>query len=228
MVHITGKDSTKQVDLVVEIYDTAHTKDEAGNITQTFPTIYAHPDGRNAVTPDGKPQSQLPLNRRENKDPKTKDRFPINNSAAYAKSQMDQIFDTAAQNGNMAPIMSRDGQQLGMYAGVKADLTRARDGSGFAVRTDTLQPSELSVGPDAQGRDVKARIIDVHKAAYAEKQAAKQQQEQAAAQQNQPQVAQAPAYGTQAAQPAQAAPPAAPVFGSQPQTQQQQGGGPEY
>lgn len=160
MARFQGKGSTTQVDLAVALYNNAVARNDKGEITAAFPTVYKHPQGEGS-----KGQTNLALNtRRDDKSPSG-----YNNTTAYAASQMQDIVATAGEN--YAPLLNKDKQEVGRIYGVKADVMRASDKSGMVINTKTLNPSELSVGPDANGRDLIQQVIDTHKEAKAMKEA---------------------------------------------------------
>lgn len=161
MANLRGEGALKGHDLAVAIYDKAkHVDKESGEVKAEFPTAYLHPD-----SPAAEGQTQSALNSRKD----DKSRSGYNNSAPYAASQMSKIREAAGDN--VAPLLNKEGESVGQVYGVKADLMPARDKSGFAINTKSLEASDLSVQPEGD-KTIQDKIVENHTSAKQAKQAA--------------------------------------------------------
>lgn len=172
-----GPNSMSGLNVAVLAYDRSVAKNkETGEISSHYLDARLHPDDARAAG-----QSTLALV----SEPDPKSRSGYNNSKPYAASQFAEIQKAAGDN--VAPLLTKDGTEVGKIYGVKVDgMVR---GKGLVMNTKTLQPSEMSVQPTAEG-DIQKRIFDSQSAA---KEAKAQSKAQQAEGQTQEQTAQAEA-----------------------------------
>lgn len=78
------------------------------------------------------------------------------NTASYSARQLASIQRAAGPN--TSEVRDDRGAAIGRAYGVRADLV-IHDGA-VMLNTRTLGPTELSVGPDAEGRDIRAQISE--------------------------------------------------------------------
>ena len=172
-----GAGAMKGVNLAVIAYDNRVAKDKDGKETSRYLDVRLHPGDERAA-------GQTTLALVTKKDEKSPNGY--NNSERYTPGQFDAIV--AAAGDNTAPLLNKTGETVGTIYGVKADVFphSTKEGRGLVINSKTLEASDLSVGPDANGRDITAQIFDSMKAAKEAKAA-----EKAAAQAEQP-AAEAP------------------------------------
>lgn len=140
-----GAGATRAVNLVVLAYDDRVTSGDDGQVALHYLDARVHPGDRRAPG-----ETDLALVRR------TGDRAVsgFDNSVGYSARQLASI--EAAAGGNVTELTDATGEVIGKGYGVKADLLI--DGGHVVVNTKTLAPTPLSVGPDADGRDIRAQI----------------------------------------------------------------------
>jgi hypothetical protein len=154
-----GANSMKSVNLAVIAYDNRVAKKD-GEITTHYLDARLHPADRRAPG-----QTSLALVSKPDKDSPSK----FNNSARYSASQFNSIKEAAGDN--VTDLTNKDGDVVGKIYGIKADLLIS---SGDVIaNTKTLEASEFSVGPDAEGRDIRTQIFESMKAAKDARAAAK-------------------------------------------------------
>lgn len=76
------------------------------------------------------------------------------NSAPYSTDQLAAIERVAGDN--VSDLRDADGAVVGRVYGIRADLLI--DGGAVVANTKTLRSSDLSVRPDAHGRDIRDQI----------------------------------------------------------------------
>lgn len=179
-----GAGAMKGVNLAVIAYDNRVAKDKDGKETSRYLDARLHPGDERAA-------GQTTLALVTKKDEKSPNGY--NNSERYTPGQFDAIV--AAAGDNTAPLLNKSGEAVGTIYGVKADVfpNSTKEGRGLVINSKSLEASDLSVGPDANGRDITTQIFDSMKAAKeakaAEKAAAQVEQPAAEAQAEAPQAA---------------------------------------
>lgn len=146
-----GPGSMKGVNLVVIAYDNRVAKKD-DKITTHYLDARIHPG-------DTRAPGQTTLALVSKKDPKSPSGY--NNSARYSAGQFAAIQEAAGDN--VTDLTNQAGAVVGKIYGVKADLLISN--SEVIANTKTLEPTELSVGPDASGKDIRAQIFESMKAA---------------------------------------------------------------
>lgn len=154
-----GAGAMKDVNLVVIAYDNRVAKKD-GEVTTHYLDARIHPGDRRAP---GQTALQL-VSKKDEKSPSG-----YNNSARYSAGQFEAIKEAAGDN--VVDLTNTANEVVGKIYGVKADLLIS--GSEVIANTKTLTASELSVGPDAQGRDIRKQIFDSMAEAKAAREAAK-------------------------------------------------------
>lgn len=179
-----GAGSMKGVNLAVIAYDNRVAKKD-GVVTTHYLDARIHPG-------DTRAPGQTTLALVSKKDAKSPTGY--NNSARYSAGQFEAIKEAAGDN--VTDLTNQAGEVVGKIYGVKADLLIS---SGDVIaNTKTLAPTELSVGPDQAGRDIRTQIFESMKAAKDARNVA---------------VAQAPAAEAQAETPAPVASAEEPALG---------------
>lgn len=146
-----GPGSMKGVNLAVIAYDNRVAKKD-GEITTHYLDARIHPG-------DTRAPGQTTLALVSKKDPKSPSGY--NNSARYSAGQFQAIKEAAGDN--TTDLTNQAGEVVGKIYGVKADLLIS---SGDVIaNTKTLAPTELSVGPDQAGRDIRTQIFESMKEA---------------------------------------------------------------
>lgn len=154
-----GPGALKDVNLVVIAYDNRVAKKD-GEITTHYLDARIHPGDRRAAG-----QTTLALVSK----PDSKSPSGINNSARYSAGQFASIVEAAGDN--VSDLTNKDGAVVGKIYGVQSDLLIS--GAEVIANTKTLKPTELSVGPDEKGRDIRTQIFDSMREAKAAREAAK-------------------------------------------------------
>jgi|SRR5699024_9062224 len=152
MVSFKGlpKGSMKGVDLAVMIYDTAQYKDPKKNeVTAVYADARVHPE-----SPVAEGQKSLALSTRKETGKDGKERY--NSNVRYTPKQIDQIKEVAGDN--VAPLLNKDGETKGQIYGVKSDVF-FNDGQ-TVMNTKTLEASDKTVQPTAEGRTIQDQIFD--------------------------------------------------------------------
>ncbi len=140
-----GPGSMKGVNLVVIAYDNRVAKKD-GEITTHYLDARIHPSDRRAAG-----QTSLALvSKKDDKSPSG-----YNNSARYSVGQFEAIKEAAGDN--VAPLTNQAGEVIGTIYGVKADLLISN--GDVIANTKTLESTDLSVGPDADGKDIREQIF---------------------------------------------------------------------
>lgn len=155
-----GAGSMKGVNLVVIAYDNRVAKKDGGEITTHYLDARIHPEDRRAA-------GQTTLALVSKKDEKSPSGY--NNSARYSAGQFDAIREAAGDN--VTELTDREGTVVGKIYGVKADLLVSN--GDVIANTKTLEATEHSVLPTADGRDIRSRIFDSMQASKAAREAAK-------------------------------------------------------
>lgn len=140
-----GAGATRAVNLVVLAYDDRVASGDDGQAAVHYLDARVHPGDRRAPG-----ETDLALVRRIG------DRAVsgFDNSAGYTARQLASI--EAAAGGNVTDLTDPTGEVIGKGYGVRADLLI--DDGHVVVNTKTLSATPLSVGPDADGRDIRAQI----------------------------------------------------------------------
>lgn len=143
-----GPGSLKGVNLAVIAYDNRVSKNkDSGEITNHYLDARMHPG-------DERAKDQVSLALVSVKDEKSPNGF--NNSARYSASQFDAIKEAAGDN--TTPLTNQAGDVVGTIYGVKADLF-INDGK-LVINSKTLEATEHSVQPNAEGKDIRTQIFD--------------------------------------------------------------------
>lgn len=180
-----GENSMKGVELFVMAYDSnVHKDKETGEIKNHYLDVRMHPEDRRADK-----QSNLAL---VSKTKEYDGKKVYDNKAPYAAKQMDAIKEAAGDN--KTPLLTKDGKEIGTIYGVKADLM-VGNGRNLLINTKTLESTDKSVQPDAEGKSVLTRSFEkvipfkeAQEAARAEKAAADKEAKAAEAQAEAPQT----------------------------------------
>lgn len=155
-----GAGSTKGLNLAIIAYDKSVAKNkDTGEIRSHYLDARLHPE-------DARAAGQTTLALVTDKDPKSRSGY--SNTRPYSASQMDSIKEAAGDN--VAPLLTKDGTEVGKIYGVKADVL-FNDG-GAIVNTKTVEKSEMSVGA-VDGKDIQTRIFDSQSQARQARDAAK-------------------------------------------------------
>lgn len=144
---IHGAGATQAVNLVVMAFHDRVASDAEGVITAHYLDARVHPGDRRAPG-----QTSLALVSKKGARSST----VFANSARYTPLQLASIEQTAADN--VADLTDASGRVVGRAFGVRADLLI--NSGEVVVNTKTLAPTELPVGEDADGRDIRAQITD--------------------------------------------------------------------
>ena len=157
-----GPGAMRAVNLVVMAYDdrvVAKTEDEDA---LHYLDARVHPGDRRAP-------GQISLALVSKKDGRSTSGHE--NSARYSAEQLASIQRAAGDN--TASLRDAAGRAVGTVYGVRADLL-IHDGA-VVLNTKTLAGMELSVGADAEGRDIRAQIVASTRAARRARDAAQAQ-----------------------------------------------------
>lgn len=145
-----GAGSMDGVNLVVIAYNNRKASKD-GVVTTHYLDARVHPGDRRAVG-----QTNLALVSK--KDPKAPNGF--NNSARYSVGQFEAI--KAAAGENKTDLTNKDGEVVGQIYGVKANLLIS--GGELIANTKTVEPTDLSVKPNAAGVDIRTQMFASMKA----------------------------------------------------------------
>ena len=156
-----GPGSTKGVNLVFLAYDNRVARNkESQEVTTHYLDARIHPDDRRAAG-----QTNLALvSKRDENSPSG-----YNNSARYSANQFESIKQAAGDN--VTDLTDKEGTVVGKIYGVKADLLVGKE--GFIANTKTVEASDLAVGPDGSGKDVRDRIFESMRESKLAREAAK-------------------------------------------------------
>lgn len=135
MVSFKGlpKGSTRGVDLAVLVYDNAKFVDPKKNeVTAIYANAQMHPD-----SPLAEGQRSLSLSTRKD------DKGKYNSNVRYAPKQIEAM--SAAAGDNTAPLLDKDGGQVGNIYGVKGDVFF--NNGQTVINTKSIEKSDLSVAP---------------------------------------------------------------------------------
>ncbi len=170
-----GPGSMQQVNLLIVAFDSGVSRykngDKAGEINNHYLAAYVHPDDARGA---GQEYPSLAMY----DDPKAKG--GKNYTIPYAPSQLEAI--SAAAGDNVTDYVTTDGKTVGKIYGVKADVftskhkTASMENGAPVLKFDTttLNPSDFSVGPTADGKSVLDRTFSQAAEARAEKKAARE------------------------------------------------------
>lgn len=180
--------STKGVDLVVNVYDSAKLVTEKGNTVHFVDVQVAQipidADGTRAnanLAPQTMPHLHL--------DTKDGQR---NTGVAYSDAQIHAMQTVAAQGRNqMTPLLSKDGETVGYSMLVKADVMfpKTKDGKSLppVMNTKTLQPSGVPISDAMNIQQQQFMAVAMNRQAAEAQKAAQAQATQAQAPQAAPQ-----------------------------------------
>lgn len=140
-----GPGATTGVNLVVLAYDDRVDIDRDSTVAHHHLDVRVHPSDRRA--PGETDLALVPLKH----DDAARGHH---RTATYTAEQLASIIGVAAHN--TAALTDAHGEQVGTAYGVKADLLIA-DGD-VVVNIKTLAPTDLSVGSDGHGRDIRSQI----------------------------------------------------------------------
>ena len=157
---IHGAGATQAVNLVVLAFHDRFASDAEGAVTAHYLDARVHPGDRRAPG-----QTSLALVSKKG----TRSTTGFANSARYTPLQLASIEQAAADN--VTDLTDASGKVIGRAFGVRADLLI--NSGDVVVNTKTLAPTELSVGEDADGRDIRAQITDSGAAARRARDAAR-------------------------------------------------------
>ncbi|KQQ64762.1 hypothetical protein [Microbacterium sp. Leaf320] len=143
---IHGAGATQGVNLVVMAYHARVARDAEGVVITHFLDARVHPGDRRAP-------GQTSLALVSKKDATSTTGFA--NSARYTPLQLASIEQAAADNAT--DLIDVSGRVVGRAFGVRADLLI--NSGEVVVNTRTLTATELSVGDDEDGRDIRAQIV---------------------------------------------------------------------
>lgn len=186
--------STKGVDLVVNVYDSAKHVTEKGNTVHFVDVQVAQipidADGTRAnanLAPQTMPHLHL--------DTKDGQR---NTGVAYSDAQIQAMQTVAAQGRNhMTPLLSKDGETVGYSMLVKADVMfpKTKDGKSLpaVMNTKSLQPSGVPISDAMNIQQQQFMAVAMNRQAAEAQKAAQAQATQAQA----PQVAPQPVMQNQ-------------------------------
>ncbi|MCI4659591.1 hypothetical protein [Cryobacterium zhongshanensis] len=146
-----GPGSMKGVHLAVIAYDNRVAKKD-DVVTTHYLDARIHPGDHRAA-------GQTTLALVSKKDAKSPTGY--NNSARYSAGQFEAIKEAAGTN--VTDLTNKEGTVVGKIYGVKADLLISN--GDVIANTKTLEASELSVGDDAAGKDIRTQIFDSMKEA---------------------------------------------------------------
>ncbi|MGJ0388337.1 hypothetical protein [Microbacterium sp. CGR1] len=144
---IHGAGATQAVNLVVMAYHDRVASDADGVVTTHYLDARVHPGDRRAP-------GQTSLALVSKKEARSTTGFA--NSARYTPVQLASIEQAAADN--VTDLTDESGRVVGRAFGVRADLLI--NSGEVVVNTRTLAPTELSVGEDTDGRDIRAQIVE--------------------------------------------------------------------
>lgn len=157
---IHGAGATQAVNLVVMAFHDRVASDAEGVVTAHYLDARVHPGDRRAPG-----QTSLALVSKKGARSTT----GFANSARYTPLQLASIEQAAA--GNVTDLTDASGKVVGRAYGVRADLLI--NSGDVVVNTRTLAATELSVGEDPDGRDIRAQITDSVTAARRAREAAR-------------------------------------------------------
>ncbi|WP_341957620.1 hypothetical protein [Microbacterium sp. LWH13-1.2] len=143
---IHGAGATQGVNLVVMAYHDRVARDAEGVVTTHLLDARVHPGDRRAP-------GQTSLALVSKKDATSTRGFA--NTARYTPLQLAAIEQAAA--GNATDLTDASGRVVGRAFGVRGDLLI--NSGEIVVNTRTLTATELSVGDDEEGRDIRAQIV---------------------------------------------------------------------
>lgn len=135
MVSFKGlpKGSTRGVDLAVLVYDNAKFVDPKQNeVTAVYANAQMHPDSQLA-------EGQRSLSLSTRKDDKGK----YNSNVRYTPKQIEAMGTAAGDN--TAPLLDKDGGEVGKIYGVKGDVFF--NNGQTVINTKSIEKSDLSVAP---------------------------------------------------------------------------------
>lgn len=155
-----GPGATQGVNLVVMAYDDRIAADDEGAVIAHFLDARVHPGDRRAPG-----ETNLALVSK--KDSASESGY--DNSARYSAEQLASIEQAAGDNA--CELSDARGQVVGRAFGIRADLLINR--GEVVVNTKTLTATELSVGVDPDGNDIRAQISASMKAARRAREAAR-------------------------------------------------------
>ena len=159
-----GAGSLKSVDLVVMSYDGRHAPKPVNGVQAPITTRYIdariHPDDRRAA-------GQTTLALVAKRDPSAPSGY--NNAERYSENQFQAIVEAAGDN--RSDLLNKEGVKVGDVYGVKADLL-LNNGSAI-INTKSVVASELSVTPDADGKNIQQRMFETMAATKAAREAEK-------------------------------------------------------
>lgn len=146
-----GENSMKGLNAVVLAYDNRSYNDKEGNLKGRFLDVRLHPEDRRA-------EGQTSLAFAVKKDDKAPGGY--NNGVGYSAKQLDAIKEAAGDN--TAPLNDKDGKQVGTIYGVKGDVFFSNNAA--VLNTKTLESTDLSVQPNADGKSIQDQIFDKQRA----------------------------------------------------------------
>ncbi len=149
---VHGARATQGVNLVVLAYHDTAGADGNGASSSRGLDVRVHPGDRRAP---GETDLALVPDRSGEAVPGR------DNTAGYSARQFASIQRAARLN--ISELRDDHGATIGHAYGVRADLVI--HGGVLTVNTRTLGPTELSVGPDEEGRDIRAQISESEEAA---------------------------------------------------------------
>lgn len=141
-----GPGAMRAVNLVVLAYDDRVVARTADEDAVHYLDARVHPGDRRAP-------GQISLALVSKKDGRSTSGHE--NSARYSAEQFASIERAAGEN--RTPLRDAAGSVVGTVFGVSADLL-IQDGA-VVLNTKTLGGTELSVGADAEGRDIRAQMV---------------------------------------------------------------------
>lgn len=144
---VHGARATQGVNLVVLAYHDGAPGDASGAPTSWGLDVRVHPGDRRAP---GETDLALVPDRSGEAVPGR------DNTAGYSARQFASIQRAAGPN--TSELRDDRGAAIGHAYGVRADLVI--HGGALMLNARTLGPTELSVGPDEEGRDIRAQISE--------------------------------------------------------------------
>lgn len=132
MAVLKGKGAMTGVNLIAKVYKNGVTKDGKSQYADIQ---------LDARDPRGPEQTNLHLksDRVQGEDSKVR----YNNGAPYSTGQMEEIAKAAGPN--TAPILNKDGNEVGTIYGFKGNVMPATRGTGLVVNTKSVEASEFKV-----------------------------------------------------------------------------------
>lgn len=146
-----GENSMKGLNAVVLAYDNRSYNDKEGNLKGRFLDVRLHPEDRRA---EG--QTSLAFAVKPDKNAPG----GYNNGVGYSAKQLDAIKEAAGDN--VAPLNDKDGKQVGTIYGVKGDVFFSNNAA--VLNTKTVEATDLSVQPNADGKSIQDQIFDKQRA----------------------------------------------------------------